>query len=278
MILRQLPPRRRGGGMGEPSAHQARLRRFAAECSAAAHGDPLPVHFLWGFFDDGSLPGEYDEYLSCWFETNPDLDYVLHGPQAARDHIGVSFPAWLPRWHRYPKGIQRCDIYRYMLMKSVGGVYADLDAYPLTSLRQLMDNHPRDNVFLVVEAVRASPWKRTRPARYAFDDASASLAPVCIGNYFFISRAPGHPFWDDVLETAVRRASFDVEQQGDIIFTTGPEVLSETWAKCGHRYDDVHIIQPVDVHRLIRHRCHGGWRTFYPAPVPNEGTRENDAR
>ena len=47
--------------------------------------------------------------------------------ESMRELAARDFPWFMRTWDAYPSGVQRADAFRYMVMYSVGGVYADLD-------------------------------------------------------------------------------------------------------------------------------------------------------
>ena len=51
---------------------------------------------------------------------------------------------------------------------------------------------------------------------------------IRIANYWMASVA-GHSFWKDVLELVQRRSHLNLEEQYDVLYTTGPDVVSEIY-------------------------------------------------
>lgn len=128
---------------------------------------------------------------------------------AARD-----FPWFMRTWDAYPSGVQRADAFRYMVMYSVGGVYADLDF----ELLRPMDDFLRELSGGVGCALGQEPLEHVLLLERR--DPSERRAMAC--NALLVS-APCHPFWLEMLKAAQRANPFD-----DPVSSTGPRLVSAT--------------------------------------------------
>ena len=146
---------------------------------------------------------------------NPDWSYRLWTDADNDAFVAREFPDLLERFRAYPRPIMRADVIRYLLLARIGGVYLDLDYEVLAPF----DFGPHALVL---------PLNRSR-AQGDGDDG--------IGNCILAS-APGHPFWDAVVE-ALRTDRTVVRTQQDVIDATGPGLLTRVHR--GGRFDDAHL-------------------------------------
>jgi len=80
-----------------------------------------------------------------------------------------------------------------------------------------------------------------------------------IGN-FFMASAPGHPFWLHVLDLVKEREKVPVRTNYDVIYTTGPDALTEAVERASSRFPDVAVVEQKTAERFLSHRCSGHWR------------------
>ena len=122
-------------------------------------------------------------------------------------------------YFKFPPGVIRSDIARYLLVATYGGWYLDTDikcSQPLDTL------HGRGGVVLTRTA--PNPRKPPRP----------DFRPL-VANFVFGS-APDHPFWELVLDEVVSLP--DPPREGlrdhlDIAMMSGPGLMQRVWARLG---------------------------------------------
>jgi mannosyltransferase OCH1-like enzyme len=220
-------------------------------------GIPRQIHFVWGLLGDAAqMPPAARHHLKRWGERHPAWEICVHGP-AELERLAAGRPE-LP-YRAYRLGIQRCDAVRPLLLHARGGVYCDLDVRPRRrSLTGLLGRYPRARVLLGVET-RLSWWKARRAGRRHPIRQGAPEVRRRIANYFMAS-APGHPFWLDVLALMRERVDLPVKEPYDVLYTTGPDVVSEVLARSGHRYPDVQVVPERVLRRFIVHQAWASWR------------------
>ena len=122
-------------------------------------------------------------------------------------------------YFKFPPGVIRSDIARYLLVATYGGWYLDTDikcSQPLDTL------HGRGGVVLTRTA--PNPRKPPRP----------DFRPL-VANFVFGS-APDHPFWELVLDEVASLP--DPPREGlhdhlDIAMLSGPGLMQRAWARLG---------------------------------------------
>lgn len=221
---------------------------------------PRQFHFLWGLKDkNGEPPPAYRGYLERWREMHGDWHLAVHGQ---REIEGLAARYTDYPYASYMMDIQRCDVCRPMLMHRFGGVYSDMDVEPHGCLDHLFAQYARANVLLGVEVEISLREARSIGRQRAIRKGLPEI-PRRIGNYFMAS-TPGHPFWIEVLELMKSRASLPVREPYDVLYTTGPDIITETLHRTEGRFPDVAVIPRKILDRFITHRCDGHWRGDFP--------------
>jgi hypothetical protein len=175
---------------------------------------------------------------------NPDFDYIFFDNAAVEDFVRTHYPEYMELFHSFPVPIQRYDFWRYLAIHKLGGFYFDVDVFLAASLEPLLI---KECVF-PFERLTWSEYLRRRHGMY-----------IEIGNYAF-GAAPGHPFIEAVIENCVKafrdEAWRDEVFQGlpktlrrelFVIYTTGPGLVSRTFAEYGNREAPVEILYDGDV-------------------------------
>jgi len=218
---------------------------------------PRQMHFLWGFLGDhGPLPDREQENFNQWNELNPDWQMNIQTPDGVapvvsnHDHRNI--------YQQMSTAIQRCDLARPLLLEQYGGVYSDLDVQPFRDLDWLCGLFPNARVLLIEEVTLSRASSIRRGNRYPIRQGNPERR-LRVGN-FWMASTPGHPFWRDVMDLVEQRRHLEVENDYDVIYTTGPDVISEAYHNTLHKYDDVLLVPRRTARRFFRHRTHGSWR------------------
>jgi hypothetical protein len=140
------------------------------------------------------------EWMQSWRDMNPGWHYRLWTDQDLDAFVRRHHPAFYrDTYCRYDCHIKQVDAWRYLLLKTMGGVYADLDTMCLTPVEEWcrMEN-------LVLGCQFPGDWK-------------SSEQNVCNA---VMASALGHPFWDGVEQDL--HAARDLK----VIPATGPGFLT----------------------------------------------------
>jgi len=226
-------------------------------CRAPSTRIPKELRFVWGLLGGGEMPDKKSRYLTRWRELHDGWNLTVHNRQEMFD-LAAHFPEY--PFASYGKDIQRCDVCRLMLLAHYGGVYSDLDVEPSACLEQLFARYPKANVFLGVEV----SISRNESLRIGLRKGIRQGVPEArrrIANYFMAS-VPGHPFWKAALEIARLRAGLPVREQYDVLYTTGPDVVTEALQQNEKTFSDVAVIPQHVLDQFIVHHRAGSWRDF----------------
>lgn len=146
-------------------------------------------------FKDGRLPQLLEENIDRLRAMNPGWEYRFYDDNDIADFVRQYYPPEV--WNYYQRidsryGAARADLFRYLLMYKVGGVYLDIKSSTVRPLDELIQ--PDDQFIL-------SQWQ-TADEQYAAWGQLHDLRDVPGGEYqqWHIVCAPGHPFLKAVIE------------------------------------------------------------------------------
>lgn len=158
---------------------------------------PRTIHQL---FASRVLPPQLEANVRKLRALNPDWDYRLYDDRDMLDfvarHYGARMLAYYTRINR-DYGASRADLFRYLLMYRLGGLYLDIKSSlenPLsTALRS-------DDVYLL------SRWRNGRGEQYRGWGIHRELDSVGGQEFqqWHIAAAPGHPFLHAVINKVIQ--------------------------------------------------------------------------
>jgi hypothetical protein len=197
---------------------------------------------------------------------HPDFVHIVYDETMADEFVRHHFPEYLDVYRSFPVRIQKYDFFRYLAVYHLGGFYLDTDIFLVRSLTPL----------LALGAVFSFEELVIRP--YLCEQFQMDWQ---IANYAFGAEA-GHPFLAAVIDNCVRANRTTtwakpmmkgiprmVQPDAYIINTTGPGMLSRTYAENPGLAASVTILFPDDVcnlsswHRFGTYGVHnmaGAWR------------------
>jgi len=158
---------------------------------------------------------------------NPAWTHRYYDDAACRELVRNQMPSLLPIYEGYPMNIQRVDLFRVVVVYSLGGFYLDLDVACHTPLDALCES----SCVLGIE-------RRLSPAEAL---AHGNRDAVRIANYMFGSR-PGHPFWLDVIAELRRRARRPIRTEDDVLESKGPGLLTSIYHRVARQYPDLELV------------------------------------
>jgi hypothetical protein len=185
---------------------------------------------------------------------HPGFEHVLFGKTDMAEFIAREFPQYQDVYDAFALPIQRFDFFRYLAIYRMGGFYLDLDVYLAQSLEPLLDC---DCVFPFEElTLNQLLWRQ-----HGLDWELA--------NYAF-GAAPGDPFLAAVIANCVRgvrepRWAAEMmlgipawfQPQFFAPFTTGPGLVSRTFARQPELQAGVTVLFPPDVCSARDWHCFG---------------------
>jgi inositol phosphorylceramide mannosyltransferase catalytic subunit len=204
---------------------------------------------------------------------HPRFEYRLFDDATISTFLREYFPEYRAEYDSFRFQIQRYDFFRYLAIYRYGGFYLDLDVFLAQSLTPLLTS---SCVFPFEELAQAKFfWERFR-------------MDWTIGNYAF-GAEPAHPFLAAIIDNCLR-AKKDPEwvkpmmrgippfarSEFYILNTSGPGLVSRTFAENPQLVRDVKILFPEDVCEVRSwqqfgafgvHHMLGSWRQqqrFFP--------------
>jgi hypothetical protein len=175
---------------------------------------------------------------------NPDFEYLFFDDAAVERFIRDEFPEYQVIFGKFAYRIQRYDFFRYLAVYRLGGFYFDLDVFLAKSLEALRQH----SCVFPFEEVSINPYLREKRGM-----------DWEIGNYAF-GAAAGHPFLKAVVTNCVRSVEepdwaevmmndlpWFFRSESEVLNTTGPGVLSRTFAENLELRSEVTILFPDDI-------------------------------
>lgn len=197
---------------------------------------------------------------------HPDFEIRFFDDTMIEVFFEENFPQYRSDYHSFRYRIQKYDFFRYLAVYRYGGFYLDLDIFLAQSLTPLL------------ESACVFPFEELAESEYFWKNWGMDWQ---IGQYAFGSEA-GHPFLAAIIENCLR-AKRDpafvspmmrgipgsMQQDFYILNTTGPGLVSRTFAENPSLVQDVRVLFPEDVcepetwHQFGEYGVHhmaGSWR------------------
>jgi inositol phosphorylceramide mannosyltransferase catalytic subunit len=202
--------------------------------------------------------------LQC---LNPSFEYIFFDDADVEAFIDDEFPQYRETFDNFRFKIQKYDFFRYLAVYRMGGFYFDTDVFLAQGLESLLAH---SCVFAFEELTLSRHLRR----RHQMDWE--------LGNYAF-GAAAGHPFMEVIIQNCLRAQRdpgwVEPMMQGipwlfrsdfHVLNTTGPGLVSRTYAENAEAARQVHVLFPDDVcdertwHQFGNYGVHlmeGSWRT-----------------
>jgi len=176
----------------------------------------------------------------------------------------------------YKLKIQKADFARYVIVYAEGGCYCDFDIESTYSLDDLLKLHNTDNIHdltLITEFCYSNmPDKNMycQPSKILtrkpltssmtirsndINNTVINEEPHRIANYFLIANKQSPSLWN-LIKLAQQRSTLQVKNQYDVLYTTGPALVSSFYAMCDTK-ENINIINT----KYLKHLATGSWRT-----------------
>ncbi len=174
---------------------------------------------------------------------NPDYEFLFFDDEDVRKFIDREFPQYRKAFDAFRYPIQRYDFFRYLAVYRLGGFYFDLDVLLATGLSPLLST----GCVFPFEGLTLSRLLRNKGMDWE------------IGNYAF-GAAAGHPFLRAAIDNCVSAqedpswvkpmmAGVPPLSRAEhfVLYTTGPGLLSRTFAENRALAQTVTVLFPDDV-------------------------------
>ena len=174
------------------------------------------------------MPEKFQAYQKTWIMYHPQWEYRFYDDAACRALVQLEFPDWLALYDSCPYPVQRADIFRYLVIASNGGIYADIDMECYKNMEPLLAG--KECVFGVETIL--SP-RQTRLLNHQYAER--------IANCIFAAQK-NHPVFNRIMNEVSQRLA---EKPAGILETTGPGMLTDVVQKYRKQYD-VHILPQIN--------------------------------
>ena len=98
---------------------------------------PKIIHQTW---KDENIPEKWKKAQQDWLNLHPGWEYMLWTDKKIREYISTRHPDYLALHDSYEYPIQRADMIRYFVLYDYGGVYCDMDMYPMKNIEPYLLN------------------------------------------------------------------------------------------------------------------------------------------
>lgn len=192
---------------------------------------PRVVHQTWKTNVRGYLPAWAKFHSRTWEAKNPGWRHVLWSDDDITAHIAAHHPELVPASQEM-QPVQRADLFRYMILYDVGGVYADLDVACVVPIDRWAKTYGRAHHvsgdpglivgFEQISSERAD-WAEWYAREFQFSQ-------------WTIAAQPGHPVLRGVLDLirrffagdkALRETARGNFTTADVLESTGPGIWTD---------------------------------------------------
>jgi mannosyltransferase OCH1-like enzyme len=194
---------------------------------------PQIIHQLW---KDEDVPARWQRAAESVKKYHKGWEYRLWTDRMIDRHVKTHHAEFYPIFIAMNRPIMRVDVFRYLLMHDIGGLYCDLDYEFL---------RPFD--YGDAEVVLSKEFDQ------AYGDEVDQIA-----NCVFAS-VPGHPIWRDIIAD-VRSNPPDARTAWEVCAATGPELVTRVFFEHRNRYSGIKVMEPFV---LLPRRVHGRYERKY---------------
>jgi hypothetical protein len=183
---------------------------------------PKKIHQIWFDWGKPQPSAKHQIYINELKILHPEWQYKLWGKEEARDFIKKHVPQYLDTYDDLPYNIQRCDLFRLIVLFKQGGFYFDIDIRPTRAIDDLCEY----GVIIARQFVGGT-----------------------LSNYFFGCK-PEHPFILKIIKEIIahhplKRKGLTFWSRGHyIMVSTGPEMMQQVYERNLNLLSDAHILEP----------------------------------
>lgn len=165
---------------------------------------PKIIHQIW---NSDIVPAEWQEFVLSWHRHHPGWRYYLWSADARKAYIAANLPGYLKTYNRFRRNVQKADVFRYIILQQMGGLYADLDMECLTPFDDLIEGQ----CFVVGREPigHGQEWGRSHT----------------YGNAMMASK-PGHPFLKRLLDE-IKDSKSGATASTDVLTSTGTFLMTD---------------------------------------------------
>jgi mannosyltransferase OCH1-like enzyme len=79
------------------------------------------------------------EFRQSWIDQHPGYEYCFFDDHGSRSFVAEQMPALLATYDALPLDVQKADLFRYIAVYQLGGLYADVDTVCQASVHDYLD-------------------------------------------------------------------------------------------------------------------------------------------
>ena len=203
---------------------------------------------------DNEYPSNSRTDLKEFKKYNPNFHTILWRES---DVLKIMNEEEVDIYTGYVHNIQKSDYARYIILKYFGGIYVDLDILSKKGFYKTYEenNHLEDLFFeetttddYFCETTKKLPIRNNIPE-----------CNLRISNYFMMSK-PHSKNMQKILDLCKERKDLEIKEDYDILYTTGPDVVSEVFDKLD---DKPKYLTKNECDEYFIHNHVGHWRKSY---------------
>jgi len=194
---------------------------------------PKIIHQTWKTKD---IPDEWKDAVESCKSINKDFKHILWTHKTMDEFVKKFYPDFHKIYKSYKYDIQRCDVFRYLVLYKYGGVYLDMDIICNYKLNKLL--------------------------KYNIVFANSSNVKTSFTNSFYMV-IPNHPFFKfciDHLQENIHNYEY-FGKHLHVMYSTGPLFLTnmiETYGKIPNMYILTQNEFAGDCNVCNENNCNGG--------------------
>ena len=98
---------------------------------------PKIIHQIWIQGID-KAPEHFKPWMDKWKELHPNWEHKFWDKNSINKLLSEHYPEYVEYFNEKLNLIKKCDFSRYILLLHFGGMYCDIDTYPLLSIEELI--------------------------------------------------------------------------------------------------------------------------------------------
>lgn len=170
---------------------------------------------IWQTYKDpfDKLPSFAKNAIQTWKDMNPEYDYrYMDDNEAASFVLNEYGEEWHNLFVKAPVGVMRGDIWRYLIINTFGGVYADIDTVCIEPIKVWMkDSYDLvlciDDDLLTFSQYAFAGSKNTKAMSFVIKDLFEQLKTTTYDSRGFVHTVTGSAMWTEAIKKATNTTS-----------------------------------------------------------------------
>lgn len=109
------------------------------------------TQYIWQTYKTKDLPEQAEAARETWISKNPEWKCELYDDADIEKYIKKSWPTKMYKFFKaLPVGVMKADLWRYLILKTHGGVYSDIDSECLKPINEWEDEQKFDTKHILM--------------------------------------------------------------------------------------------------------------------------------